>query len=327
MILTNGDPAQPLQLWEYHMDDLIEDYLRVKSHNDAVQCELHDLNSLLLQTGKSLIDYGIPLPQVDAIECNALPEYDLNEVATLRSKLNVQQMDLANSVIDSVISPNQFRPTVYYLDGPGGSGKTFTYNYLVAELHSRGYKVATATWTGIAATLLIGGRTVHSLFKLPIPLLDNSSCDISPTSNYAAMLRGISLFVVDESSMVPVYAFDAIDRLLRDITGLDSPFGGKIFLWGGDFRQVLPVVRHGRPSDIVENCIKSSKLWPCVSQYQLTTNMRVHPDEVEFSNWLLNLGDGKLATRDKLPFNGCIKIPAHCVMGSVVQSVFGDDFI
>jgi len=108
---------------------------------------------------------------VDTIECNALPEDDLNEVATLHSQLNVQQMDLANSVIDSVISPNQFRPTVYYLDGPGGSGKTFTYNYLVAELHSRGCKVATAAWTGIAATLLIGGRTAHSLFKLPIPLL------------------------------------------------------------------------------------------------------------------------------------------------------------
>jgi len=45
MILTHGDPAQPLQLWEYHMDDLIEDYLRVNSHNDAVQCGLHDLNS------------------------------------------------------------------------------------------------------------------------------------------------------------------------------------------------------------------------------------------------------------------------------------------
>jgi len=131
-------------------------------------------------------------------------------------------MDLANSVITSVISPNKFRPTVYNLDGPDGSGKTFAYNYSVAELHSREYKVAIAACTGIAATLLIGGCTVHSLFKL---LLDNSSCDISPTSNYAAMLRGICLFVVDESSMVPVYAFDAIDGLLRDITG---PFGGKI---------------------------------------------------------------------------------------------------
>ena len=62
--------------------------------------------------------------------------------------------------------------TLFYLDGPGGKGKTFSYNYLVAELLSHGYKVATAAWTGIAATLLIGGRTVHSLFKLPVPLLD-----------------------------------------------------------------------------------------------------------------------------------------------------------
>ena len=91
------------------------------------------------------------------------------------------------------MSPNEFNPTLFYLDGPGGSGKTFTYSYFVAELRSRGYKVATAAWTGIAATLLIGGRTVHSLFKLPVPLLDTCSSNISPTSNYAAMLREISL--------------------------------------------------------------------------------------------------------------------------------------
>jgi len=52
---------------------------------------------------------------VDVVECNALPECELNLVATLRSKLNVQQMDLVHSVIDSIISPNKFRPTVYYL--------------------------------------------------------------------------------------------------------------------------------------------------------------------------------------------------------------------
>jgi len=187
----------------------------------------------------------------------------------------------------------------------------------VAELHSRGYKVATAAWTGIAATLLIGGCTVHSLFKLPILLLDTSSYDISPISNYAAMLRGISLFVVDESSMVQVYAFDVIDR---DITGMDAPFGSKTFLWGGDFCQVLPVVRHGCPSAIVETVLKAQNF----AQDKPT---RVHHDEAEFSNWQLNLGNGKLATRHKLPFNGCIQIPAHCVTDSVVTSVYGDDFI
>ena len=49
------------------MEELIEDYLKVNSHNDAVQCGLHDLNSLLLQIGKSLIDYGILLPEVEVM--------------------------------------------------------------------------------------------------------------------------------------------------------------------------------------------------------------------------------------------------------------------
>ena len=32
MILTHGDPAEPLQLWEDHKADLIEDYLRKLYH-------------------------------------------------------------------------------------------------------------------------------------------------------------------------------------------------------------------------------------------------------------------------------------------------------
>jgi len=81
--------------------------------------------------------------------------------------------------------------------------------------------------TAIAATLLIGGRTVHSLFKLSVPLLDTSSCNVSPTSSYAAMLREVT-FIVDESSTVPVHAFDPIDRIIKDITRNDRAFGGKV---------------------------------------------------------------------------------------------------
>ena len=35
-------------------------------------------------------------------------------------------------------------------------------------------------------------------------------------------------------------------------------FGGKIFLLGGDFRQVLPVVQHAHPIVIIEKYIKKS---------------------------------------------------------------------
>lgn len=36
---------------------------------------------------------------------------------------------------------------------------------------------------------------------------------------------------------------EAFDRTLRDIAGSDEPFGGKVLVLGGDFRQILPVIR------------------------------------------------------------------------------------
>jgi hypothetical protein len=33
-----------------------------------------------------------------------------------------------------------------------------------------------------------------------------------------------------------------LDRSLMDIMGCEVPFGGKVMVFGGDFRQVLPVV-------------------------------------------------------------------------------------
>ena len=90
---------------------------------------------------------------------------------------------------------------------------------------------------------------MHSLFKLPVPLLETCTCKISPTCKHAEFLCNTCLTVVDEISVVSIHALNAIDRILRDITRENFPFGGKVVLSGGDFRQVLPVVCHGHPSD------------------------------------------------------------------------------
>ena len=57
-----------------------------------------------------------------------------------------------------------------------------------------------------AATLLLGGRTVHSLFELPVPLLEKSTCNVALTSKVADMLRVQSLFIIDEASMLSLHA-------------------------------------------------------------------------------------------------------------------------
>jgi len=56
--------------------------------------------------------------------------------------------------------------------------------------------------------------------------------------------------------MMNKLCFQAFDRTLRDITratnedNADKPFSGKVVVLGGDFRQILPVVRKGSRYDI-----------------------------------------------------------------------------
>ncbi|KAK3789537.1 hypothetical protein RRG08_004607 [Elysia crispata] len=61
---------------------------------------------------------------------------------------------------------------------------------------------------------------------------------------------------------------------MQDIRKHSSPFGGPTVLLDGDWRQILPVVRHGSRPDIVEATLKSSYLWQTVTRLQLTQNMR-----------------------------------------------------
>jgi ATP-dependent DNA helicase PIF1 len=60
------------------------------------------------------------------------------------------------------------RENCFFIDGPGGSGKSYLLNGLIKNLQIEGYKVLPCATTGIAADLLEGGRTVHSRFKVPL---------------------------------------------------------------------------------------------------------------------------------------------------------------
>ena len=125
-------------------------------------------------------------------------------------------------------------------------------NKLHAHLNVSNIATSCAAWTGIAATLLTGGKTLHSLFKLPVPLTETSVCSVAPNSEQANVLRRVMVFIIDEASMIPCYALHAIDRCLRDIMGRDALFGGKILLLAGDFRQILPVVPRAPPTAVVD---------------------------------------------------------------------------
>ena len=139
------------------------------------------------------------------------------------------------------------------------------------------------------------------------------------------MVRSLTVIIIDEASMIPIHALHAIDRLLRDITrNNEIPFGGKIILLGGDFRQVLPIVPRSPPAAVIEACLQSSNLWPLFKKVQLSTNMRAHADEQEFAQWLLQVGNGTLQPAPS-PFTGAIDMPSQCVVDDcLVPHIFGD---
>ncbi|XP_076935479.1 uncharacterized protein LOC143602155 [Bidens hawaiensis] len=82
----------------------------------------------------------------------------------------------------------------------------------------------------------------------------------------------------------------------------ERPFGGKVVVFGGDFRQTLPIVQGGTRQDIVNASFCSSYLWGICKLVKLTKSMRLTvgsdkskiEETKEFANWLLDLGEGKL---------------------------------
>ncbi|GFY20158.1 ATP-dependent DNA helicase [Trichonephila clavipes] len=105
--------------------------------------------------------------------------------------------------------------------------------------------------SGIAATLLSGGRVAHSVFKLPLNLAseETPTCNISKNSAHGALLQKCKLIVWDECTMSHKRAIAALDRCLQDIQNNPKLMGGVIVLLAGDFRQTLPVIERGIAAD------------------------------------------------------------------------------
>nr|XP_047141044.1 uncharacterized protein LOC101235432 [Hydra vulgaris] len=334
IILTLCEPDDPLHLWNTFKNYMVEDYIH---HSMPVvlaeQAALRQIESIINQSGKTLADYN--LPALDQFLDN-VPENDdedvqvfIDEANRVRPLLNDNQRNVADAILAalSVEPTNENKHSrLFFMDGPAGCGKTFTYNYLISETQSRHIRTATAAWTGIAATLLKNGCTMHGLFKLPVPILETSTCNVTPNSIHGRFLRQISLYLLDEASMIPKYALSAIDKLLQDICNNNFPFGGKVIFMGGDFRQILPVVKRGRPAEVIESCLKCSEHWQYVQRFSLTVNMRVQIEEEEFFQWLLKLGSGTLPVKPEDPLRGCIEIPEQCFLSdneSIVEKIFG----
>ena len=184
----------------------------------------------------------------------------IEKLALLR-KLNPEQKQAFDAILQSV---NSKLHKLIFVNGYGGTGKTFLWKAITTSLRSEGKIVLAVASSAIAALLIPGGRTAHSRFRIPLNIINESTCDIKQGSYLADLLKKTSLIIWDEAPMANKHCFEAFDKSLRDIlrftneSSADKPFGGMTVVMGGDFRQILPVIPKGRRSHIVDASLKRS---------------------------------------------------------------------
>lgn len=151
---------------------------------------------------------------------------------------------------------------------------------------SYNFEVIAVAFTGIAASLLFGGQTIHSKLKIPIPTEQDSISRLQVNSQAAKIIRYSKILVIDEAGSTSKHVYSCVDRFLRDVRqNPNVPFGGIVVLLTGDFRQTLPVPDEFRLVFSVELSITGSPIWQYFEVLKLTQNMRALPDEIDFKNW------------------------------------------
>lgn len=85
-------------------------------------------------------------------------------------------------------------------------------------------------------------------------------------------MQQADLLAIDEITMGHKHIFECLDRSLQDIRGSEQLFGGMTLLVSGDWKQILPVIKHGSRAQIVKATLKRSKIWSKVETLELKNN-------------------------------------------------------
>ena len=357
-LLTHASLTHPKDLWEeFKMDmcsdhlheialerNLPQDQLPEYDIKRAVNKTLHEIQHDLEHHNRTLAEFGIETPSItcddrlqSALDEHRSPNPEKSAASAQEAKANMT--DEQKSFFEAVLTATQQTNSashLFFLDAPGGCGKTFTLNALIDAVQGQGNVVLPVATSGIAAQLLTGGTTAHSTFKFPLHIDPHSNTStISVQEIRAKLIRHSKLIIWDEAPMAHKHLLQLLDTTLRDIMSTpDTPFGGKVVVLSGDFIQILPVIVKGSRAIIVNACLKKSHLWQYAQVFHLTKNMRVHrlqhdlaPEALDDLTWfakhLLEIGESKLEHPDiyDIPERWNLQNPS---LDNLISQVYGN---
>jgi len=208
-ICALGNPSDKAKLWNDNKKHLVEDFCH-KFHQPNKDCDercesyaLKDLKETLELLNYSLKKCGLREPPKnlqDLTELSFDPYDELLVAEDMKLTLNSDQRSAFETIIDAT-KDQSLRSKLFFLDGPGGSGKTYLYTTLLRWFRGNNELCLPSASTGIAANLLIGGRTYHSLFGLPVPVLNDSKSKLGMKTADAKNIKRAKLLIIDECTM------------------------------------------------------------------------------------------------------------------------------
>lgn len=140
-ILVYCEPTNPRQLWNKFYVPLSEDFMNIEgidektAENKTIQC----ISDLLESVGKDISTYDLPIRGTHTDNCIHMVKEIDDELKTpipaedlmAQAQLNSDQEKAFKEIVNKVIC-NQSGS--FFIDGPGGTGKTFLYRAILAAI-------------------------------------------------------------------------------------------------------------------------------------------------------------------------------------------------
>ena len=170
------------------------------------------------------------------------------QIVQPNSRLNIEQNNALVSVLSWLSEIDNYtndapEQLLMFIHGGPGVGKSFFARELIKCIDSS--RISCAAPTGIAASELFKGRTLHDLLGLPTtiarvkilpPLRPDKAAQLS------LRIQKLNILLIDELSMVDDLLFSWVDQRLQQLRHNTLPFGGLGIILMGDFLQLPPVI-------------------------------------------------------------------------------------
>lgn len=319
LMLLNRQCQNVPQFFEMMLHHLCDDEI-VNPHNSAVA--LWSIQNIMLSFGRSLsdADYGVrlpPRPENVALPSSSSiqwPAYAQDDCDSQRdacvSMFTTEQQHALDSVMSSINGITS--GNVFAVLSSAGCGKTMWVQGLTWTLRAMGFHVLNVAASALAATLLPEGCTAHSAFRIPIPTTSASYCGVKGAAR--EMIRQCKCICYDEVSMVGKEVAECLNRFLQDVMQNELPFGGKVVVFLGDFKQLMPVEPGRKYPATVKNCS-----WWCQCQVmRFTKNFRAAANP-EYCAFLEQVGNGDV---QQVPVPDASRVSD---IADLIAKVYGDD--